>query len=193
MKQVQPKVVLDNNITDVSYITDWSTVTNKPPISYDELSSTTKVNSPLNVNGDITTSGKVYNAVWNDYAELFLKGEDTPVGCIVSSNANDSKVYLSNRPDDILVVGVVSDSYGHLLGGDAELSLDENLDKYAPVGLVGRVRVKVVGRVKPGDLITSSLKSGYGKASTKHIPGSIVGKALTYDQDGEVLMLIMMR
>lgn len=120
---------------------------------------------------------RVYNAVWNDYAELFEKEEDgLEAGDILAWNENG--VVKANSENKATVVGVYSDSYGHLLGGEANKTEQENLEKFVPVGLVGRVGVKVIGTVKKGDLIAVSDIPGVGCVAENYTPGTIIGKAL---------------
>ncbi|MNW10153.1 hypothetical protein D3C71_2073080 [compost metagenome] len=44
--------------------------------------------------------------------------------------------------------------------------------------MAGRVRVKVTGEIKQGDLIVSSDIPGVGMASEGYKPGTVIGKAL---------------
>lgn len=146
----------------------------------------------LNYNGYFYAT-KIFNAVYNDYAEYFEKGQrDLEPGDVLEVNDNGlyvkSSSSLSNK-----VVGVYSDTYGHLLGGKGN-GLDE--ENFVPVGLAGRVYVKVTGTVKPGDLLVSSDIIGVAKAENTNIPGTVIGKALqshSGDKVDRILMLIMNR
>lgn len=113
--------------------------------------------------GDVIT-----NAVWNDYAEYFPKGEDTEPGDIVALDTTSAKEqYIKADCNSKRVVGVHSDTYGHLIGGDEIPNGDhiiENNKKYIPIGLSGRVYVKVKGKVKLGDYIVPSNEKGIGRA-----------------------------
>lgn len=160
--------------------------------SYLPLSGGT-VNGDLTVTGNIT-GAKVYGAVYNDYAEWFEREDVNEVieaGDIVSWSENG--VTKSTEYEDSLVVGVYSDSYGHILGGEELADMEENIKKYVPIGLCGRVYVKVTGEVKRGDLITASDIPGVGIKSVNRIPGTIIGKALeSYDgKDGIKKIKIM--
>lgn len=125
--------------------------------------------------GNISGFSKVYNAVWNDYAEFFERGSTTEAGDIVAIDINaDRECYvLADRnlhPN--MIVGVHSDTYGHLIGGDQAPSgvdyVDHNIDKFIPVGLSGRVNVKCLGCVKRGDVIVLSHIPGVGRAWQSH-------------------------
>lgn len=146
----------------------------------------------LTCHGNFTAS-KVYNAVWNDYAELFEKeADDLTAGDILAWG--DNGVVKATMENKNAVVGVYSDTFGHLLGGEEGKSEEENLVNYAPVGLSGRVYVKVTGTVKKGDLIVASEIPGIGRASKTYEPGTVVGKALgSHEGDAieRIQMLIM--
>ena len=126
----------------------------------------------------------ITNAVWNDYAEYFPKGEETEPGDIVALDINSPKEqYIKADCNSKRVIGVHSDTYGHLIGGD-EISngdyITENNKKYIPIGLAGRVYVKVKGKVKLGDYIIPSSEKGIGRAPNedaeplKNIVGYVV-------------------
>ena len=53
------------------------------------------------------------------------------------------------------------------------------------VALAGRVPCKVVGRVKKGDLLTTSSTPGYAVKANDPKLGSIIGKALQDKDSGE--------
>ena len=147
----------------------------------------------LIVNGTVTGT-KVYNAVYNDVAELFAcnKPEDlTPGDIVIMTKGQVEKPHYES---DKRVVGVVSDTYGYLLGGEQRSSIDD-FENYVPLGLTGRVRVKLEGTCNEGDLLTCT-KEGKAKAVKffdNSLHGCIVGKALEDEpsEDGRIWMLIM--
>ena len=120
-------------------------------------------------NSGVAIFSKAYGAVYNDYAELFPRGGATQPGDIIALDT-DSQTERYIRADDTSkrVVGVHTDEYAMLIGGDLPnngTSLDDyNIDKYIPVSLAGRVRVRVIGKVKTGDLIVPSKVPGIGRA-----------------------------
>ena len=78
------------------------------------------------ITADVITANKVYGAIWNDYAEWFEKenvNDTFDFGDICSWNENG--VVLSS-PSDVRVVGVVSNTYGHILGGFPLADMEEN-------------------------------------------------------------------
>lgn len=116
--------------------------------------------------GTITVVGnlnatKVYNAIWNDYAEYFQKGEETNPGDVIMLNMNSNKEeYVKSSENAKLVVGVHSDEYGHIIGGDLPpdgINYEEyNSKKYIPVALAGRVKVNFIGKSSKGSKIVAT-------------------------------------
>ena len=137
------------------------------------------------------TAEKIYGAVWNDYAEWFEKenANDTfDFGDICSWNENG--VVLSS-PSDVKVVGVVSNTYGYILGGLPLADMEENSKYFVPIGLTGRVNVKVKGTVKVGDLIISA-GNGIGKVDNNASIQQVVGKALESSNDENVKLITVL-
>ena len=120
-----------------------------------ELSSGT-----ITVSGNLTANA-VFNAVWNDYAEFFPRGEETEPGDIIALDVDSQEEkYVKATKDSILIVGSHSNTFGHLIGGenppDGQDFLEYNLPKFIPVGLAGRVNVKFKGKSKKGYPVTIS-------------------------------------
>ena len=118
------------------------------------------------------TASKVYNAVWNDYAELFERGSKSEAGDIIMLDIDSNKEqYCIARRNAGPVVGVHSDTYAQLIGGE-KVPDDQNTDhavynipRYIPIGLAGRVNVKVMGDIKKGQKICLSDIPGVGRAA----------------------------
>lgn len=145
-----------------------------------------KIKGNLVVNGNISatnnncsqtiTGFKVFNPVFRDFAEAFEYEGAIELGDIVEISENGKvkkAVAFSNK-----VVGVVSDSYAMCLGADEEEIL--NKSKVA-VGLLGRINVNVIGKVKAGDTIVC-IGDGKGKAinedNVEPLHNCIIGRAL---------------
>lgn len=134
--------------------------------------STSKSTGSLVVSGGVGVSGdiyanKVHNAIWNDYAEYFQRGEDTEPGDIIALDmAADNEQYIK-AVKGAPTVGVHSDTYGHILGGDE--GSQDNDKNYIPVGLCGRVMVKIASNYIPkkGDYIGPSEEPGKGEKSDR--------------------------
>ena len=179
---------------DAGYLTSHQSLANYVTLNTVQTISAAKTfgailtaSAGLSVTGNITATGtitgsKVYNAVWNDYAEWFekedLTEEFTP-GDICAWNKNG--VTKAKHLNDKKVVGVVSNSYGHILGGENLKDMEDNKEKFVPIGLKGRVKCKVIGPVEVGDLITTSNLEGIGIVDNNCPTNSIVGKALEND------------
>lgn len=144
---------------------------------------------PIYCDGEVRAV-KVYNAVWNDYAEFFERGEETEVGDIIALDENsDEERYIKATNESKVIVGVHSDTFAHLIGGENPPSGEDfyeyNIKKFIPVGLAGRVKVKVIGPIKKGDLITiSPFDAGVGISINNHCDkygwcvGRTIGQAL---------------
>lgn len=140
----------------------------------------------------ISSDGKVFNAVYNDLAEYYEnsnKEELTPGDVLVW---NGTSVEKAKKHQDNRVVGVYSDTFGFCLGGEEKENMNDNLGKFIPVGLSGRVFVKVSGDIKVGDLLCSSQIPGVATKSNEYIPGTIIGKALQ-DHNGNNINRIQMQ
>jgi hypothetical protein len=129
----------------------------------------------LNYSGYLYAT-KIYGIVFNDYAEYFLKdSNDLEAGDIIIKNPNGNGYIKSRYAYDELVVGVYSDTYWSCLGGDEEENIEE---RYIPVGLCGRVRVKVTGDIKKGDMLVASNIPGVAMSGNEYKWGTVTGKAL---------------
>ena len=157
------------------------------------------VGGDLSVTGDVHAA-RVYNAVWNDYAELIPKDnfdEVIPAGTVICKVKGKDTYTTSDWLSRKLVVGICSDNYGILIGGEPDLTEEEYLHKYIPVALCGRVRVRVVPdrAIEEGDLLTVSAIKGLATVYEKPENGTIIGKALestTGDKD-TILVQVMLK
>lgn len=150
----------------------------------------------VQINGDLVGTsgktisgfGKVYNAIWNDYAEFFERGEETETGDIIALNLlSEKEQYIKASDENNCVVGVHSNEFAILIGGEeTPKGIDyytHNIKKFIPVGLMGRVKCKVIGKIKKGEEIGVSHIAGVG------IKGQGVGIALE-NKDNEEIGLI---
>jgi hypothetical protein len=120
-----------------------------------------------------------------DVAENYFSDETLEPGDVVRLDETLERIVRSEKPNDTLVVGVISSAPGVLLNVDH----DRRHENLFPVALCGCVPCKVVdenGPIRRGDLLTSSSIPGYAmKARPLKIgdeelfrPGTIIGKAL---------------
>lgn len=125
--------------------------------------------------GDFHPAGRSYNAVYNDYAEYFPRGEETEPGDLIALDLSSKEELYVRARKGLPVVGVHSNEYGHIIGGERDskednLSFEEyNLKHFIPVGLCGRCRVKTVGRISKGQKIILSDIPGVGRAYNESI------------------------
>lgn len=167
-----------------------------------------RVGADLEVTGDISTSGgmqvlddivcsgeiyagRVHSAVYNDYAEAYKVDPNFvyQTGTVLAYDPETDICHPAYTDEDRkMLIGVVSNSYGYLVGATQKEILDGS---FVPVGLIGRVLVKVYGPVMPGDLLTSSWISGVAVKSTTPTPGTILGKALKRKDSVEIGLIPM--
>jgi hypothetical protein len=142
--------------------------------SFDNTAGVPTGTSRLNYSGYLYAT-RVYNAIYNDYAEYFLKDEPLEPGDLVISNPDGDGYIKSRYVYDELVVGIYSDDYAQCIGGEGK---ENDEEKYAAIGMAGRVRVKVIGLVKKGQLLVASDIPGVAIVSKEYKPGTVIGKVL---------------
>ncbi|MCO6492882.1 MAG: hypothetical protein J5I98_30970 [Phaeodactylibacter sp.] len=73
------------------------------------------------------------------------------------------------------------------------LSQEDVLDGDYPLTMLGRVYVKVTGKVEVGDMLTTSSKPGFAMSIQDHSKanGTVVGKAMTGNDEGEGMVLVL--
>lgn len=123
---------------------------------------------------------KVTSAVWNDYAELFERGSKTEPGDLIALDVTaDKEQYTLATKSNNRVVGVHTDEYGFLIGGEQQPEtqdyLQYNLPRFIPVGLAGRCHVKLKGTCKRGDYL---------------VPSDIPGVAEVYNENVDNILTI---
>lgn len=116
---------------------------------------------------------RVYNAVYNDYAELFPCVEQIPAAHLAYSTEDG----LVNAGKAKTAIGIVSDCYGHLLGGNGDPD-DEN---FVPIAVAGRVPLEIDGDIEIGDLVAAT-SDGRGKKANRFTnKNKIIGKVVGAD------------
>ena len=163
-----------------------------PDITYN--SQTKTLNIPNIRTGTIAaeeiTGQRIYGSYWSDYAEFFPKGEETNPGDLIMLNPySDTEEYVAHTGEqDIPVIGIHSDEFGHIIGGENPIDkqdfLDYNLDRNIPVALAGRVHVSFVGKAERNNYVVPSNVKGCAKLydATKDNPLQIIG-ILVEDDD----------
>jgi hypothetical protein len=151
---------------------------------------TTSPTEKLDVNGRIKT--KVLEITGADIIEKVNSNQPlVPGEVVVWDVSKHNSIIKSMIAYDNLVFGVVSGA-GNIPHG-IELTAPGILDGNVNVAIAGRVYVKTTGKVKPGDLLTTSNIPGKAMRSSDFFrrSGTIIGKALsTPDENGLVLLLV---
>lgn len=135
--------------------------------------------------------GRVYSGVYNDYAETYEKADADEIsveGMVVMLDTETGKYKICDEAQSPLVVGVISDNYGMLIGGKCIESAEDHLESVMQkhnfaVGVSGKVFVNVAyNNIEPGDLLVSAKISGLAEAvkdKSSIVPGTVIGKALS--------------
>lgn len=125
----------------------------------------------LNLTGDLTAN-RVFNAVYNDYAEYIPRGENTEPGDIIAMDMTCPEERYIKATEESKPIGVHSNEWGHILGGDIFENVEE---RFIPVTLAGRVHVKIIGVAKKGNWVIPSHLPGIGLSVEGNRPNNAVG------------------
>ncbi|WP_234355082.1 hypothetical protein [Acidaminococcus fermentans] len=130
------------------------------------------------------TATQVFNAVYNDYAEFFPRGENTERGDIIACDETSTREqYVKATDKSQCVVGVHSEEFAQIIGGlqveEGKGVMETNIRKFIPVAMAGRVHVKYFGKAIVGTKVVPSEIPGVGRAwqegdSLDHVVGRIV-------------------
>lgn len=154
----------------------------------DRLENGTDASLIMDNEGNISATGtftasRVYNAVYNDYAECFNNTNliyKAVLHRIVEIDDNEC-VRLASK-NSYRVIGVVSDNYGHLLGG-----LEEDIEsgKKIPVGLAGTLYVYTLDEINTKNIgkFVCADNNGYATLADKDSEGTIVGKIIGFNKE----------
>ena len=153
----------------------------------------------LTITAASVNASKIVGAYYADYAEWFPRGEETEPGdVIVLDLDSDEEKYIKSTKDNRVAVGVHSDNYHHIIGGDAVPSdknmtdSEYNMPKYIPVALAGRIDTKFIGKGKKGSYVVASEIAGVARMydRTKDDPTDIFGiLVVSDDKDQEIRRL----
>ena len=131
-----------------------------------------------------TMNGTATSAQYADLAEMYASDEDIEAGTVVCF-VGDAKVAECDTDSCSTVAGIVSTDPAHLMN-----SVQEGV----ALALAGRVPCKVTGPVAAGDLMVSA-GNGMARAEANPSIGTVIGKAIEANEDGEgvieVLALMM--
>jgi hypothetical protein len=130
------------------------------------------------IQGTWTLSGaSKLQATYADLAEYYEGDQEYEPGTVLVFGG-DKEVTTTGEMNDTRSAGVVTTNPAYTMN-DAQTGLR------VCIALAGRVPCKVVGRVKKGDMLTTSSTPGYAVKATDPKLGSIIGKALEDKDNGE--------
>lgn len=181
---VSAQTIFNNDVTSSKKVT----------VNNELQSNSLYVKNNIKADGSITGS-QVFGSVFNDYAEFFPRSGYTEPGDIIALDMDSEKeAYKRASAGDKLLIGVHSNQFSHLIGGENPPEgrgfVEYNINKYIPVGLAGRVKVKVLAPIEKGDKITISAVPGVGKRA--EYGDQVIGYALeNYDDDLNIGMVNM--
>ncbi len=165
--------------------------------------------STITIDGDFSGDGRITTQELaitggSDLSEQFdVNTMKVPVvaGMLVSIDPdNPGKLILSSEPYDSKVAGIISGAggikTGMMMGQEGTIANGEY-----PVALTGRVYALVDtregGKIRPGDLLTTSKIPGYAMKATdaEKRSGAVIGKAMTplKGEKGLVLVLVSLQ
>jgi hypothetical protein len=134
------------------------------------------------------TAYKIYNGVWNDYAEAFEFDKefekDPQPGFMYKMTENG--IIKTDQRCDPATVGIYSDTYGQLMGSNGIYDSNHIEGHKLPIGLMGRIRVWVKEELNIGDPLISDV-DGYATKATaeerRDYPDLIIGKVMEASKD----------
>lgn len=116
-------------------------------------------------------------ATYADLAEYYEGDMEYPPGTVLVFGG-DKEVTTTKVINDTRIAGVVTTAPAYVMNS-------EQKGIKVCIALAGRVPCKVVGRVKKGDLLTSSATPGHAVKALSPTLGAIIGKALEDKDNGE--------
>ena len=129
-----------------------------------------------------TVYAKATSAQYADLAEKYETDSEYEVGTVVIFGG-EKEVTQSTISNDTRVAGVISEEPAYLM--------NDKSDGQA-IALVGKVKCKVHGIIKKGDLLTTSGEQpGYAKKAISPVLGSIVGKAMENNDTAEKSVILI--
>jgi hypothetical protein len=170
-------VTLADESTDATCFPTFSTAaTGDQALKTDSVLTYNSSNGTL---GATTFSGVATSAQYADLAEMYVPDAEYPAGTVVSIGGG-AEITFCNQVNT--VAGVISTNPAYLM--------NSALENGAPVALVGRVPVRVVGSVLKGQMVYADLNGVASATAT----GGKVGIALeTNEETGEKLIECMLK
>jgi len=121
-------------------------------------------------------SGATFQATYADLAEWYTSDDFYEPGTVLIFGGV-AEVTVTAVSNDSRVAGVVTTDPAYVMNAGISTGTA------ACIALQGRVPVKVIGVVRKGDLLTTSLTPGYATKAMNPTVGTIIGKALADKTD----------
>lgn len=173
---------LDADLLDGRDSTDFASALHNHEGTYLKLSGG-EITGNLTATGTISAA-RVLNAFYNDLAEAFdFEGNLTAGDIVEITNKNSVQKASANSKK---VIGVISDCYAMLFGGNEE---DIKANRKIAVGLIGQISVKIKGKAEIGDLIVSC-GDGIGVVSENPKLGTVIAKVLENKEDEKIKRIL---
>jgi hypothetical protein len=146
------------------------------------LQSTSLTTGSTTTSGTITgnwtlDTGSKLQATYADLAEYYEGDKEYEPGTVVVFGGG-KEVTISTLINDTTLAGVVTTNPAYILNAKQE-------GAKVCIALVGRTPCKVIGRIRKGDLLTTSNTPGYAVKALNPTLGAIIGKALENKDYGE--------
>ena len=116
-----------------------------------------------------TFEGTATSAQYADLAEKYIADNEYDPGTVIIFGG-DKEVTTTQLSEDTRVAGVVSDKPAYLMNSEQEGG--------TAIALQGRVKVKIAGMCRKGDMLVTSSIRGYASSSPDPRVGTVLGKAL---------------
>ena len=123
-------------------------------------------------------TGSRMSATYADVAEYYEGDKIYEPGTVLIFGG-ENEVTISTIVNDTRIAGVVTTNPAYVLNEN------QSGDKVC-IALVGRIPCKIIGRVKKGDLLTTSNTPGCAIVALNPKLGSIIGKSLENKDTGEI-------
>jgi hypothetical protein len=117
------------------------------------------------------SAGSTLTATYADLAEKYTTDLEYDYGTVLVFGGEE-ELTTTDKQADHRVAGVVSKDPAYIMNG----SLKSKHTVF--LALQGRVLCKVIGRVKPGDILVTSSTPGYATVDNSPKTGTIIGKAI---------------
>jgi hypothetical protein len=123
------------------------------------------------------TGASKLQATYADLAEYYEGDQEYEPGTVLVFGG-DKEVTTSTMINDTRAAGVVTTNPAYVMN-------QEQTGIKVCLALAGRVPCKVIGRIKKGDMLTTSATPGYAIKAHNPTLGSIIGKALEDKDNGD--------